>query len=56
LDLQNSADGLAIKTVCEASISCTATNWHISARVKAFEADERLFTKPFIKLIPRDCM
>jgi putative CocE/NonD family hydrolase len=48
--------GWSVRTVCQASITCTATDWHISAKVEAFEAQERIFEKTFAKQVPRDFM
>lgn len=46
----------SVRTISVASIACTATDWLISARVRAFEGEAQVFEKAFEKAIPRDFM
>ena len=39
-----------------ATIACSATDWLISASVRAFEGEDEIFEKTFEKKIPRDFM
>jgi hypothetical protein len=48
--------GWFVRTVSTATIACTATDWLISANVRAFEGEEPIFEKSFEKAIPRDFM
>lgn len=48
--------GWFVRTVCRASIACTAADWLISAEVKAFEGETEVFSKSFEKRVPRDFM
>ncbi len=48
--------GWHTRTVSTSRISCTATDWLISASVVAYEGDTEVFTKSFGKTIPRDFM
>jgi putative CocE/NonD family hydrolase len=52
-----SRQGWSVRTVSTAKISCTATDWRVSASVKAFEGDSQISEKIFEeRLIPRDLM
>ncbi|MDX3925014.1 MAG: CocE/NonD family hydrolase [Shinella sp.] len=48
--------GWSVRTLSTASISCTAQDWLISAKVRAFEGENEIFEKTFEKRIPRDFM
>ncbi|MDO9414655.1 CocE/NonD family hydrolase [Pararhizobium sp.] len=48
--------GWFVRTICTASISCTATEWQVSATIKAFEGEAEVLEKVFAKAIPRDFM
>ena len=45
-----------VRTISTATIACTATDWLISASVRAFEGEAQIFEKTFEKAIPRDFM
>ena len=49
-------DGWSVRTISNARMTCTATDWVISAEVKAFDGDEQIFEKMFEKVVPRDMM
>jgi len=49
-------EGWSVRTLSTASIACTATDWLISANVRAFEGETPIFEKRFEKTIPRDFM
>ncbi|MGB3814675.1 MAG: CocE/NonD family hydrolase [Shinella sp.] len=53
-DLQRS--GWFVRTVARATIACTATDWLVSASIRAFEGEVQIFEKCFEKAIPRDFM
>ncbi|MCA1439655.1 CocE/NonD family hydrolase [Ensifer sp. IC4062] len=46
----------SIKTVSTSRLGCTETEWITSAKVEAFEGDEKIFEKTFEKRIRRDFM
>ncbi|QRM56057.1 CocE/NonD family hydrolase [Sinorhizobium sp. BG8] len=48
--------GWFVRTISTATIACTATDWLISAHVRAFEGDTEIFEKTFSKKIARDFM
>jgi hypothetical protein len=48
--------GWFVRTVSTAIIACTATDWLISAHVRAYEGETPIFEKRFEKAIPRDFM
>lgn len=48
--------GWFVRTISSASIACTATDWLISASVRAFEGETQIFEKTFEKSVPRDLM
>jgi len=48
--------GWSVRTLSTASIACTATDWLISATVRAFEGETEIFGKRFEKVVPRDFM
>lgn len=47
-------EGWSARTVCTATIACTATDWIISATVVAFEGEAEIFRKLFDRTVPRD--
>ena len=49
-------DNWFVRTLSTASIACTATDWLISANVRAFEGETQIFEKRFEKTVPRDFM
>ncbi len=48
--------GWFVRTISTATIACSATDWLISASVRAFEGEDEIFEKTFEKKIPRDFM
>ena len=48
--------GWSVRTVSTAKMSCTATDWQISASVIAYEGDEQVFEKTWEKVVARDMM
>lgn len=51
-----SRPGWFLRTVSTARLSASATDWHTSASVEAFEGDTMVFEKHFEKTVPRDMM
>jgi putative CocE/NonD family hydrolase len=51
-----SRPGWFLRTISTARMSCTATDWHISAEVAAYDGDTLFFEKKFEKIVPRDMM
>jgi putative CocE/NonD family hydrolase len=51
-----SRPGWSVRTVSMAKLSCTKTDWLISASVLAYEDHEQVFEKTWEKVIPRDMM
>jgi hypothetical protein len=45
-----------VRTVSMAKISCTQTDWVVSASVLAYEDHKQIFEKTWEKSIPRDMM
>jgi len=45
-----------VRTISTARIACSASEWLISAEVKAYEDEVQIFEKTFEKRIPRDFM
>jgi len=48
--------GWSVRTISTANLSCTATDWRISASVIAYEGDEQVFEKTWDKVVARDMM
>jgi putative CocE/NonD family hydrolase len=51
-----SRPGWFVRTVSTARISCTATDWIISAEITAFEGERQVFTKTYEKSVKREWM
>jgi hypothetical protein len=46
-----------VRTIATSAISCTATDWIVSASVTAYEGETQIFRKVFEeKRVPRDLM
>ena len=52
---ENSRDGWSVRTESHATMTADATNFHLSARLEAYEGDKLIFEKEFSESIPRDC-
>jgi putative CocE/NonD family hydrolase len=48
--------GWSVRTASTATITCTATDWRVGGSVVAYESEEQIFEKTFVKTIPRDFM
>ncbi|MCM5558230.1 CocE/NonD family hydrolase [Pleomorphomonas sp. JP5] len=48
--------GWFVRTVIDTALSCTATDWKLSATVTAYDGDEKVSEKSFAKTIARDFM
>jgi hypothetical protein len=48
--------GWFVRTLSTATIACTATDWLISASVRAYEGEVQIFEKTFERAVPRDFM
>lgn len=46
----------AVRTLSEAWMSCTETEWHLRAEVTAWEGDRIVSERSFARVIPRDLM
>tara|TARA_R110001583_G_scaffold195356_1_gene372226 strand:- start:73497 stop:75512 length:2016 start_codon:yes stop_codon:yes gene_type:complete len=48
--------GWFTRTVCTATLTCTKTDWHITASVTAVEQDKQIYEKTWNRTIPRNFM